>query len=85
MDSSESGSSGACFESMQISWKCKPIIKLGVTCLLTDLLIKSIFNVIFKIKVIWSPNFKTLFSEKSGFEWNNWFWNSWFVVLSSKT
>ena len=37
------------------------------TCLLIDLLTKSIFS-----KVILSPNFKILFSEKSGLEWNNW-------------
>ena len=53
----------ASFVSVEISWKCKPIIYFIGTCLLIDLLFS---------KVILSINVKKLFSEKSGLKWNNW-------------
>ena len=56
----------ASFVSMQISWKCKLIIKYGRHLSLIDLLTKSTFS-----KVILSLNFEILFLEKSGLEWNN--------------
>ena len=51
----------ASFVSKQISWKCKQIIKCGRSI---DWFIKKVDFV----KVILSPNFKKLFSEKSGLE-----------------